>query len=169
MLTMGLRYHILAMIIASLLAGYYLRYLQPILQEQRRISKLHKESKYVESVKPAVVVEKEFRPARQVWGPGVVAMGFGYPRQISLPAEYVLGLQVEDEPEPLYFVYKPLYDSVEIGDVIQVAISHWYDKRGIPFLSCFGVWKTRILCLVKKKGTFENPSFYLQIYFSFYK
>lgn len=137
MLTMELRYHILAMIIAALLAGYYLRYLQPILQEQRRISKLHKESKYVESVKPAVVVEKEFRPARQIWGPGVVAMGFGYSRQIRLPAEYVLGLQVEDESEPLYFVYKPLYDSVEIGDVIQVAISHWYDKRGI-------CWKTEI-------------------------
>lgn len=137
MLTMGLRYHIMAMIIAALLVGYYLRFLQPILQESRRISKLYKESKYAESVKPAVVVEKEFRPARQIWRPGVVAMGFGYPCQIRLPAEYVLGLQVEDEPEPLYFVYKPLYDSVEIGDVIQVTISHWYNKQGI-------CWKTEI-------------------------
>lgn len=137
MLAMGLRYHILSMIIAALLTWYYLRYLQPTLQEYRRITKLQKESKYVESVKPAVVVEKEFRSARQVWGPGVVAMGFGYPRQISLPAEYVLGLQVENEPEPLYFVHKPLYDSVEIGDVIQVTISRWYDKQGI-------CWKTEI-------------------------
>lgn len=101
MLTMELRYHILAMIIAALLA-------------------------------------------RQIWGPGVVAMGFGYPRQIRLPAEYVLGLQVEDEPEPLYFVHKPLYDSVEIGDVIQVTISHWYDKRGI-------CWKTEIEDAAKER------------------
>lgn len=71
-------------------------------------------------------------------------MGFGYPRQIRLPAEYVLGLQVEDEPEPLYFVHKPLYDSVEIGDVIQVTISHWYDKGGI-------CWKTEIEDAAKER------------------
>lgn len=88
MLTMELRYHILAMIIAALLAGYYLRYLQPILQEQRRISKLHKESKYVESIKPAVVVEKEFRPARQIWG----AWSSGDGIRISPPNQTACGI-----------------------------------------------------------------------------
>lgn len=145
---MELRYHILAMIIAALLVGYYLRFLQPILQESRRINKLYKESKYAEYVKPAVVVEKEFRPARYTWRTGV-AMGFGYPRQIRLPAEYVLGLQVEDEPETLYFIYKPLYDSVEIGDTIQVTISHWYDKQGV-------CWKKEIVDGIVLKENLMN-------------
>ena len=77
-----------------------------------------------------------------------------------------------DSPDSLcdgFFCYSfnGLYIEIQNSKMLWIwsAVYDWLNHCSIPFLSCFGVWKTRILCLVKWKGIFEPFFLFADLFF----